>query len=117
MVMSTIPSRILGGFLVLLVAAVALNLGAEHRLDLDASTSVEGRSGGRHDNQVQGNVDKPDFSGRWILESPSVPGPDVPRSLALRQPLVVRTTVTGTPMAPAFWTIAIDRELASGSIC
>src|SRR5687768_14816038 len=111
MELSMIPSRVLGVLLALLVAAMVSNLGAEHRLDFDPPTSVEGRPVAR-DDKAQGNVDKPDFSGRWILESASVPGPDVPRSLAVRQPLVVRTTVTGTPMAPAFRTIAIDRELA-----
>jgi hypothetical protein len=51
--MSMIPSRVLGGLPALLVGAVASNLGAEHRLDLDAATSADGRSVGRHDDQAQ----------------------------------------------------------------
>ena len=40
--------------------------------------------------------DKPDFSGRWILETSVPAGPDVARSLTVRQ-TVVRTNVYGAP--------------------
>jgi hypothetical protein len=58
--------------------------------------------------------DKPDFSGRWVLESPSPDAPDIPRVLSVRQSLV-RTTVRGDPMTPFFKDIAIDREFESGT--
>src|SRR6266550_3675975 len=45
--------------------------------------------------------DKPDFSGNWVLQDPPQPGVDIPRTLAIRQPLQ-RTTVLGEPMSPAF---------------
>jgi hypothetical protein len=58
--------------------------------------------------------DGTDFSGRWVLVSPSQPGPDVPRALSVRQELV-RTNVRGEPMKPFFKSIAIDREFESGT--
>ena len=42
--------------------------------------------------------DKPDFSGRWILETSAGAGPDVARSLTVHQP-VVRTNVYGADAA------------------
>jgi hypothetical protein len=54
-----------------------------------------------------------DFSGRWVLDSASQPGPDVPRALSVRQELV-RTNVRGEPMTPFFKSITIDREYNSG---
>lgn len=56
--------------------------------------------------------DKPDFSGTWILESPVVPGVDVPVKLTVRQSLV-RTNVRGEPMKPYFKTISVQREFAT----
>ena len=58
--------------------------------------------------------DGTDFSGRWVLVSASQPGPDVPRTLTVRQ-VLVRTTVYGEPMKPFFREIAIDREFESGT--
>ena len=58
--------------------------------------------------------DKPDFSGRWILEAPTQIAPDIPGVLAVRQSLV-RTTVGGDPMTPFFKDIAIDREFENGT--
>jgi hypothetical protein len=56
--------------------------------------------------------DHPDFSGRWILESPLPPPPDVPRALSVRQALVSRT-VLGEPMKAFFKDITIEREFES----
>jgi hypothetical protein len=58
--------------------------------------------------------DEPDFSGRWVLVSPSQPGPDTSRALSVRQTLV-RTNVRGEPMTPYFKDIVIDREYESGT--
>ena len=58
--------------------------------------------------------DQPDFSGRWVLADPEQPGPDIPRTLSVRQSLV-RTNVYGEPMKPFFKDIAIDREFESGT--
>jgi hypothetical protein len=58
--------------------------------------------------------EEPDFSGRWILESPSPPAPDTPRALSVRQSLV-RTNVRGEAMKPFFNDITIDREFESGT--
>jgi hypothetical protein len=56
--------------------------------------------------------DKPDFSGRWILERPADAGPDVPRSLTVRQP-VVRTNVYGAPMPPFFKELSVERQFVT----
>ena len=58
--------------------------------------------------------DRPDFSGRWVLESPSAAGPDVARSLTVRQP-IVRTNVSGAPMEPVFEELTVERRYASGT--
>jgi hypothetical protein len=58
--------------------------------------------------------DKPDFSGVWILGSPSQPTPDIPASLSVSQS-VARTTARGEPMKLFFKDIAIDREFQSGT--
>lgn len=58
--------------------------------------------------------DEPDFSGRWVLESSSQPGPDTPRALSIRQS-VVRTNVHGKPMKPFYRDIAGDREYEGGT--
>ena len=57
--------------------------------------------------------DKPDFSGNWVLQDPPQPGVDIPRTLAIRQPLQ-RTTVLGKPMPPAFLHLTIERHFESG---
>ena len=49
--------------------------------------------------------ERPDFSGRWVLDSARESGPDIPSALAVRQP-VPRTTMTG---------ITIERQFASGT--
>src|SRR5438128_636882 len=56
--------------------------------------------------------DGPDFTGRWILESPSQPAPDTPMALSVRQSLV-STNVRGEPMRPFFKDITIEREFES----
>jgi len=55
-----------------------------------------------------------DFTGRWILESPAQPAPDIPRALSVRQSLV-STNVRGEPIRPFFKDITIEREFASGT--
>jgi hypothetical protein len=57
--------------------------------------------------------DKPDFSGRWILEPTADVGPDVARSLTVRQP-VVRTNVFGAPMPPFFNELSVERQFVTG---
>jgi hypothetical protein len=58
--------------------------------------------------------DGSDFTGRWILESPSQPAPDTPRALSVRQSLV-SANVRGEPMRPFFKDITIEREFESGT--
>jgi hypothetical protein len=53
--------------------------------------------------------DKPDFSGRWVLEDPLPATADTPRALTVRQSLV-RTSARGTPMEPFFKDLIVDRE-------
>src|SRR5262245_40618610 len=57
--------------------------------------------------------DQPDFSGHWILVDPIRPGPDVARALTVHQP-IVRTTVRGAPMPPAFLELTVERQLEPG---
>jgi hypothetical protein len=59
-----------------------------------------------------GAQDKPDFSGRWILEPSTDVGPDVARSLTVRQP-VVRTNVFGAPMPPLFKELSVERQFVT----
>jgi hypothetical protein len=56
--------------------------------------------------------DHPDLSGRWVLESPSQAGPEVPRALSVRRSLV-RTMERG-PMKPFFFDMIITREFEKG---
>ena len=58
--------------------------------------------------------ERPDFSGRWVLDSPRESGPDIPSALAVRQS-VARTTMTGEPMVPFFKDITIERRFVSGT--
>jgi hypothetical protein len=58
--------------------------------------------------------DGPDFTGRWVLESPSQPAPDTPRTLTVRRSLV-STNVRGEPMRPFFKDITIEREFESST--
>jgi hypothetical protein len=51
-----------------------------------------------------------DFTGRWILESPSAASAETPRALSVRQSLVT-TNVRGEPMRPFFKDITIEREV------
>ena len=57
---------------------------------------------------------QPDFSGRWMLESPAQAAPDIPLALSVRQSLV-RTNVRGEAMKPFFKDINVDREFESGT--
>ena len=57
--------------------------------------------------QAQDGVD---FTGRWILESPSSASAETPRALSVRQSLVT-TNVRGEPMRPFFKDISIEREV------
>ena len=54
--------------------------------------------------------DKPDFSGTWVLESPSA---EMPQTLVIRQPLQ-RTTALGKPMPPTFLEVTVERHFESG---
>lgn len=63
---------------------------------------------------VQATQDQPDFSGRWMLDTPALANPDAARRLVVRQP-ITRTTVFGEPMKPAFLSISIWREGVSAT--
>jgi len=56
--------------------------------------------------------DKPDFSGRWVLEDPLPAAVDTPRALIVRQSLV-RTSARGTPMEPFYKDLIVEREFES----
>jgi hypothetical protein len=56
---------------------------------------------------------QPDFSGTWVLQEPRQPPVEIPRMMAVRQPLV-RTTVLGEPMAPAFLELTVERHFDGG---
>ena len=56
--------------------------------------------------------DKPDFSGRWILETSAGPGPDGARALTVRQ-AVARPNVYGAPMPPFFKELSVDRQFGT----
>lgn len=66
-------------------------------------------------NRPAAATDKPDFSGRWILDAASQPGPDVPRTLTVRQ-VLRRTNFRGDPIEPIFSDISIERELERGIV-
>jgi len=55
-----------------------------------------------------------DFTGRWILESPSSASAETPRALTVRQSVATRT-VRGEPMKPFFKDITIEREVGAGT--
>jgi hypothetical protein len=56
--------------------------------------------------------DKPDFSGRWVLENPADSASDIARSLTVRQS-IVRTTARGAPMEPFFRDLMVEREFST----
>jgi len=56
---------------------------------------------------------KPDFSGTWVLQDARQAGVDIPRTLAIRQPLQ-RTTVLGKSMPPAFLELTVERQFERG---
>ena len=56
---------------------------------------------------------KPDFSGRWVLDPASAPDPEAPKALNVRQE-EARPVTRGEARAPSFGTITIERELATG---
>lgn len=56
---------------------------------------------------------EPDFSGPWILESAEQPSNDIPKTLVVRQSLVL-TNVYGQPMQPFFRNFTVTREFATG---
>ena len=58
--------------------------------------------------------DKPDFSGRWVLEDSQQPTRDLPRIVTIQQP-VVRTDAFGAPKPPAFLALNVTREFETGS--
>ena len=58
--------------------------------------------------------DKPNFSGRWILDTPQQSDAEIPLTLSVHQS-VVRTTVRGDPMEPFFRDITIERQFETGS--
>lgn len=65
---------------------------------------------------IVANQDKPDFSGRWVLESAAEPALETPRSLEVRLEGLTSTNVRGEPIQPFFRRIAIARELADGKV-
>lgn len=56
---------------------------------------------------------RPDFSGEWVLVEPADHDPAVAVALTVRQPVVSRTA-RGTPMAPFYRNLDVDRHLATG---
>jgi len=56
--------------------------------------------------------DKPDLSGRWVLAGSTAAGPDVARSLTVRQS-IVRTTFDGAPMDSVFGKLTVERQFVS----
>ena len=56
--------------------------------------------------------DKPDFSGHWVLAPSPGSGPDVARSLTVRQS-IARTNVYGAPIEPFFKDLTVEREFVS----
>ena len=58
--------------------------------------------------------DKPDFSGRWILEAASPRSPHIALALTVRQS-IVRTNVRGEPIEPFFRNLAAEREFEHGT--
>ncbi|HEY1307955.1 MAG TPA: hypothetical protein VGF24_30590 [Vicinamibacterales bacterium] len=60
--------------------------------------------------QAQDGVD---FTGRWILETPSLTSAETPHALSVRQSLVT-TNVRGEPMRPFFKDITIERQVGDG---
>jgi hypothetical protein len=62
---------------------------------------------------AQSIPEHPDFSGRWVIDTPAVVDPDTPRQLVVVQP-IIRRNVLGESMKPAFLRIAIHREGAFG---
>ena len=63
---------------------------------------------------VQAPPDQPDFSGRWVLDTPNLATPDAARRIVVVQP-ITRSTVSGAPMKPAFLRISIRREGVSAN--
>jgi hypothetical protein len=63
--------------------------------------------------QVAERPTQPDFSGDWVLVEPADHGPDVAVALTVRQP-VISQTARGTPMAPFYSHLNVDRHLATG---
>ena len=63
---------------------------------------------------AQPTPDRPDFSGRWVLEIPPRTSEDVTHRLVVDQP-ITRTSVRGEAMKPAFLRISIRREMNAGS--
>lgn len=58
--------------------------------------------------------EKPDFTGRWILESPAPSDPDAPRALVVRRS-PARANAPGEPPPPLVGGLTVDRELESGT--
>jgi hypothetical protein len=56
---------------------------------------------------------KPDFSGRWVLEAPVQPPPEIPRALTIQQP-GMRASTGGEPTKPSN-TITVQREFPSNT--
>lgn len=57
--------------------------------------------------------DKPDLTGRWVIESPPDAAPEVALALTVTRS-IARPNVTGGPMPPSFTDLTVDRQLASG---
>jgi hypothetical protein len=57
---------------------------------------------------------EPDFSGDWVLVEPADHGADVALALTAWLP-VVSQTARGTPMAPFYSHLNVERHLATGN--
>ena len=56
---------------------------------------------------------QPDFSGEWILATPTAPSADVATVLNVRQPIIDKT-VQGTSMPPAYLELMVERRSQKG---
>ena len=56
--------------------------------------------------------DKPDFSGRWVLQDPPQPGVDIPRAWRSISPSAEPQRL-GEPMPPAFLDLSVERQFES----
>jgi hypothetical protein len=63
--------------------------------------------------QIGERPTQPDFSGEWVLVASTAPAADAATVLNVRQPIIDRT-VQGTPMAPAYLDLMVERLSSRG---